>query len=67
MSEQPYLERMCAQADERGLEVLVENRFGCLFLKIRDPGLGLIAMWPAFDGSIESTARYAYECFEHMP
>ncbi len=66
MAEQPYLDRLFGRAQEAGMEVIVENRCGVLFLKIFEPELGTVAMWPAFGGSIEATARYAWECFEHL-
>jgi hypothetical protein len=54
------------RAVEHGFRLLIENRDGLLFLKVVSPEAGTVAMWPAFQGSIEGTARYAIRCFEHF-
>lgn len=62
----PYFDKLFDDAEERGFSIDIENRNGLLFLKVVAPELGTIAMWPAFDGSLEITARYALLCFREF-
>jgi hypothetical protein len=66
MVKQPYFEHLVKRAKAVGFEVGIENRSGLLFVQIIDSELGVIALWPAFNGSVERTARYALECFKAL-